>query len=416
METEAGRLDLHLFSMPGEACTGTVFPPVAPHERLQSSSYKEISTWVCTLASFRESAAILNRMLHRRGKEAVRTKTLSDSVAREGRRIEDFQDRHAREVLKENGFCPETCRPAGTTPLETAAPQAPDIPEERIYRALRNCSASGTGQPAVDAACLQCRMEEPCLTTYVSIDDIGVNRQKDSRKPGDERETKYVENTVVHVAQGGGHYILAGVGMEKVMRLLVAFLLSNGLMHGRNLVFFTDGAKNIRSSLEKLFPYRPYRIILDWYHLEKKCREYLSSALKGRDIRNQVSETVLRHLWAGDVGRATESLLHLDNSLVKSREWLEKLVQYLDKNYSYIPCYALRKELGLRNSSNPVEKANDTTVAQRQKHNGMSWSKDGSSAMTHIRAVYLNGEGENWNRKGVLRFQLSYSDEGACAA
>ncbi len=91
-------------------------------------------------------------------------------------------------------------------------------------------------------------------------------------------------------------------------------------------------------------------------------------------------------------------------------------MQYLDRNYSYISCYALRKELGLRNSSNPVEKANDTTVAQRQKHNGMSWSKGGSSAMTHIRAVYLNGEGEDWNKKGTLRFQLSYSDDDAWAA
>nr|WP_305139587.1 UPF0236 family protein [uncultured Acetatifactor sp.] len=389
---------------------------VAPHERLQSSSYKEISRWVCTLASFREGTAILNRMLHRRDGEAVRTKTLSDSVAREGLRIESFQEGYAREVLREHGFCPETCLPEDGAPLEAAAPQSPDIPEERIHRAIEGCNASGAGQPAVDAACLQCRMEEPSLTTYVSIDDIGVTRQKDGRRPGEERETKYVENTVVHVARGTGHYVLAGIGMAGVMRLLVAFLLSNGLMQGKNLVFFTDGARNIRGSLERLFPYRPYRIILDWYHLEKKCREYLSNALKGKDVRNQVSEAVLRHLWAGDVGRATDCLLHLDGSLVKSREWLERLVQYLDRNYSYIPCYALRKELGLRNSSNPVEKANDTTVAQRQKHNGMSWSKGGSSAMTHIRAVYLNGEGEDWNKKGTLRFQLSYSDDDACAA
>ena len=35
---------------------------------------------------------------------------------------------------------------------------------------------------------------------------------------------------------------------------------------------------------------------------------------------------------------------------------------------------ALRANLGLRNSSNPVEKANDLVVAGRQKHNGMAWS------------------------------------------
>ena len=233
-------------------------------------------------------------------------------------------------------------------------------------------------------------------------------------QPGDGRETKYVENTVVHVAHGSGRYILAGVGMEGMFRLLIAFLLSNGLMKGRNLVFFTDGASNIRSSLERLFPYRPYTVILDWYHLEKKCREYLSSALKGKDIRNQVSGELLKYLWAGNTEYAADYLLHLGDDIVRNREWLQKLIQYLDKNYSYIPCYALRKELGLRNSSNPVEKANDVAVAQRQKHNGMSWSKHGSSALSHIRAIYLNGEADTWFREKRLGFQLS-ADEEECA-
>ena len=153
-------------------------------------------------------------------------------MAREGLRIESFQEGYAREALRKHGFCPETCLPADGAPLEAAAPQSPDIPEERLHRAIEGCNASGAGQPAVDAACLQCRMEEPSLTTYVSIDDIGVTRQKNGRRPGEERETKYVENTVVHVARGTGHYVLAGVSMAGVMRLLAASLLSNGLMQG----------------------------------------------------------------------------------------------------------------------------------------------------------------------------------------
>ena len=42
-------------------------------------------------------------------------------------------------------------------------------------------------------------------TTYVSVDDIGVTRQKkDSQKPDSVRERKYVENTVVHIAHQEG--------------------------------------------------------------------------------------------------------------------------------------------------------------------------------------------------------------------
>lgn len=136
--------------------------------------------------------------------------------------------------------------------------------------------------------------------------------------------------------------------MFHTLRLLIAFLLSNGLMQDKSLVFFTDGARNIRNNLEALFPYRPYTIILDWYHLEKKCREYLSSAMKGRELRNQVSEQLLKYLWAGNTKYATEYLRHLNCADVKSESWLTKLIQYLDKNYSYIPCYAVRKELELR--------------------------------------------------------------------
>lgn len=379
-------------------------------------SYEELSTRLCSLVSYRCAADILNRMLHRsQGTDGICLRTLADSVDREGARIRDFQEHLAEETLKGHGFDPDSCLPGTALPLEDTRPAVQDIPEERVAEAVGRCNAARTGQERVDAARLHGRLEDPAGTTYISIDDIGVTRQKESRGPGSGRDTRYVENTVVHVAHGSGSYILAGVGMEGMFRLLIAFLLSNGLMKGRNLVFFTDGARNIRSSLERLFPYRPYTVILDWYHLEKKCREYLSSALKGKDIRNQVCEELLRYLWAGNTEYAADYLLHLGDDIVRDRGWLQKLIQYLDKNYSYIPCYALRKELGLRNSSNPVEKANDMAVAQRQKHNGMSWSKHGSSALSHIRAIYLNGEADTWFKGKRLGFQLPATDEEKCA-
>ena len=69
-------------------------------------------------------------------------------------------------------------------------------------------------------------------------------------------------------------------------------------------------------------------------------------------------------------------------------------------------CYALRAGLGLRNSSNPVEKTNDILVAQRQKHNGMSWSKYGSSALAAIEMVFYNGYEDIWFRFGQIPFVL----------
>lgn len=332
-------------------------------------------------------------------------------MVREGEQLRRFQECYAASVLEKYSFNPENGLPVSSPSMELSHPDTECISEEKVFDAIERYNRFKAGQEKADAARIHDKFEINGQTTYVSVDDIGVTRQKDSRMPDSVRETKYVENTVVHIAHQEGTYILTGIGMADTLRLLVAFLLSNGLIQDKGLVFFTDGARNIRSNLEALFPYRPYTIILDWYHLEKKCREYLSSAMKGREIRNQISEQLLKYLWAGNVEYATDYLRHLEISNVKNQSWLTKLIQYLDKNYSYIPCYAVRKELGLRNSSNPVEKANDMTVAQRQKHNGMSWSKSGSQALAGIQAVYLNGEEDTWFIKKKLNFQLHDMEE-----
>lgn len=62
----------------------------------------------------------------------------------------------------------------------------------------------------------------------------------------------------------------------------------------------------------------------------------------------------------------------------------------------------LRAKLNLRNSSNPVEKANDLLIAQRQKHNGMSWSPNGSGALAALQMIYLNHQQDLWFRKKEL--------------
>lgn len=416
METESGRLFMNLYlPQGGKEINDSIFPPTGPRERLASLAYEELSTEMCSLLSYRHADNLMNRILHRKQPDLVHLKTLSDFIERKGSELEEFRDNFTEETLKQYGFDSKTALPVVDLPLEITHPKTSNLPETKVEQTLEQCNYDRVGQEKADAARIHDRIENPEETTYISVDDIGVVKQKEKRGPNTSRDNKYIENTVIHIAAGIGHYILAGTGMEKMFHTLVAFLLSNHLMEARNLVFFTDGARNIRNNIEAMFPYRPYTILLDWYHLEKKCREYLSSALRGRKICDPVSKELLKYLWVGNVEYATDYLLHLEDNIVKNREWITKLVAYLDKNYSYIPCYALRKKLGLRNSSNPVEKANDTTVAQRQKHNGMSWSKVGSSALSNIRAMYLNGEDKYWFTKRQLQFKLLPLNEKLCS-
>ena len=244
----------------------------------------------------------------------------------------------------------------------------------------------------------------------ISVDDVGAKRQKESRKPKSssppgQNKRKYVQNTVIHVEQGARSYILNGYGVCVVLRLLLAFLLNNDLLN-HHWVFFVDGHSLYASVLQYFYWHTRVSVILDWYHLKKKCRELLSMASKGSQIRNAILEGLMPLLWHGLVDQAIDYLSHIAADRIKNDDELKHLMSYLEKNRGMIPVYAVRRELGLRNSSNRGEKANDLLVAARQKHNGMSWSKTGSVALAYVTALKKNQTYKTWFRKRELEFKL----------
>ena len=138
--------------------------------------------------------------------------------------------------------------------------------------------------------------------------------------------------------------------------MLLAFLLKNSLLEDKRLVFITDGATNIREHIAKFFGFRQYTLLLDWLHLKKKCKEYLSMALKGgKDEKTAVRNALLGMLWVGNVEDAKNYIRKLDDKLLKNKGKAEEMVAYLERKKDFIPCCAMRKALALRNSSNPVE-------------------------------------------------------------
>lgn len=144
--------------------------------------------------------------------------------------------------------------------------------------------------------------------------------------------------------------------------------------------------------------------------------ELLSMAIAGKHKRNSVLEKLLRFLWVGDLNEAKNYLDSLSPSYVKSQKWLYETIAYLKRKEDCIPCYAVRAKLGLRISSNPVEKANDILVAQRQKHNGMAWSPKGSGALASIEIIYRNNQEDLWFKERQLPgFLSSCSFEVQCA-
>jgi len=115
-------------------------------------------------------------------------------------------------------------------------------------------------------------------------------------------------------------------------------------------------------------------------------------AINGKKVKNQLLTELLAWLWLGKVQKAIQILQDLSQEKMKNTKELNNLINYLDRNRSSIPCYALRKKLEMRISSNPVEKANDLVVSNRQKQNGMSWSADGSTSLATLTSLRRNDE------------------------
>src|SRR5258708_39804752 len=124
--------------------------------------------------------------------------------------------------------------------------------------------------------------EDPSeMKANISIDDVCCKKQKaEGRKKGSPAKEKreMVNNTVAHIQNKESKtYTLNTATVSQMMTIVLAFLLSNGMLcKPGSLVFFTDGARDLRKALQDMFSFLPFKIILDWYHLEKKCKDLLS--------------------------------------------------------------------------------------------------------------------------------------------
>ena len=212
---------------------------------------------------------------------------------------------------------------------------------------------------------------------------------------------------MAHVQRGGAAYTLTAASVPAVLRLVSALLVASALDES-DLLFFTDGQRSLKDAIFEFRKERGrIRLVLDWYHLQHKCRELGSFGLKGSIAAKKVHiEELRRLLWYGLVDRAVAYIDALPGQAVRKPDVLEQIKGYLERNRPHIPCYAVGSALGLRCSSNPVEKQNDIVVAHRQKNNGMGWSEDGSPALAILAAVRRNGEVDDWLRDGVLAFCL----------
>lgn len=380
-----------------------LFPTLHAKEWYRTTGFKELAlVHGAVEESYRKTSALINRVRHQA--DATPSRTLRDNAQAEGEQIMAHMAQQATTVLQTHGFT--TAGMPMVAAVDHSQQELVTLSGEQVTQALAACA------PAADwIAEMQQNpvpYEDPAHSTNVSLDDVRVKRQKATRDGQlSTQKGKYAYNTIAHIARAGASYVINGHNIISVLRLVLAFLLHNDLLR-YNLLFFVDGQRTLYTAIQRAFAwFKPMRCILDWYHLQERCKKQLSSASKGRTIRNAVLDRLRPCLWYGCVDRAMVVLQAIDPAQIKDQDALDELMGYLERNRPYIPCYAVRKHLGLRNSSNTGEKANDLIVSDRQKHNGMSWSRCGSVALATITALVRNREYMRWFQTGTLSFGFS---------
>ena len=352
----------------------------------------------------------------------MRARTLANLVEREGEKIQASLERKAKCVLEDHGFNTNGSIINQQKVFESIKEEEVILAREKVCQAIEELNRGQGKEKQIDLSDLHETFEDPsAIKANISIDDVCCKKQKaEGRKKGSPAKEKreMVNNTVAHIQNRESKtYTLNTATVSQMMTIVLAFLLSNGMLcKSGSLVFFTDGARDLRSAISGTFNFLPFKIILDWFHLEKKCKDLLSMAINGKKVKNELLTALLAWLWLGKVQKAVQILQDLSQEKVKNTKELHNLINYLDRNRSYIPCYALRKKLDLRISSNPVEKANDLVVSNRQKQNGMSWSADGSTSLATLTSLRRNDEHMHWLRRRDIHFTFPQHKQATPAA
>ena len=389
------------------------FPALQAKEWYRTRGFKEVAFLHGVVEdSYRKTSLLINRIRHQTEEEGTPPRTLCDGSESEGTHILAHVEARTDQILAHYDV-----RSQGhlTEEMNTASASM-KLPPEAIQSALEACELSEEEKEAMGDNPVP--YEDPSTQTYVAIDDVSTKKQKAHRRPDPDSDSApeakkekkkkkaYVYTTVAHVQHEDASYVMVGAKVVGVLRMILALLLHNRLT-AQGLIFLTDGQKTLQAAILRAFCWwGSLQLILDWYHLEKRCKEVLSLAMKGREIRNATLEKLRPLLWHGLTDQAIQFLRVLDAEQVKNEEAREELIGYLKRCQPYIPCYAVRQKLGLRNSSQIGEKMNDLVVSERQKNNGMSWSPEGSVGLAALTALIRNQEQDTWFNTETVKLKL----------
>ena len=265
-----------------------LFPSLKGKGWYRTVGFKEIAIILGDVVhSYRTTAKLINRVRYQ-PTDGTPYRTLQANTETEGAKLIDYLEKKTTNILKRNRFSQDGDYEGDPEVYDSCEPVV--LPQQQIISASDRVSDQ---YPLSELLCNPVCFEDPANSINIAMDDVGVKRQretrsKDSADTDEPQKRKSAYNTVIRINHDSKRYSLVGGGMKLTLRYLIAFLLSNKLT-GNRFQFFTDGHTVLNDTIRNCFKWYPHwGIILDWYHLVKKCKELLSLALRGRLIRNEI--------------------------------------------------------------------------------------------------------------------------------
>ena len=234
---------------------------------------------------------------------------------------------------------------------------------------------------------------DPFVRTADDILDEAFHEQSESQRPKPQNKRLWAEMT--HAREGEPVNGKTRVFIQQALDLCERDPDGN-----RTVICLTDGEKALRQEQKEWLP-RAIGILDIWHVIEYLWDASYCLHAEGSPAARQWVEDRLRSLLEGKVGYAIGYLRRVHNDLrargspPAKRRPLTRAITYFENNRQYMK-YDEYLAAGYPIGSGVAEGACRHVVKDRMERTGMRWTVHGAQSLLHLRAMYLNGDWEDY--------------------